>query len=189
MNKLLKKIIIISITLGVLAFAASYFIKKETKKNSPQDVVEFVGDKLTLKIVYCQPYKKGRLIFGDEEDKALQPYGKYWRLGANEATTIETNQDLIIGGNKLKKGIYSIYAVPEKKVWKIAFNKDANRWGASEPNYDKDLFAVEVPVNYLSKSIEQFNIQINQQELIFSWDTSEARLPYQRDKTVPPTKK
>ncbi len=178
MNKLLKNIIIISATLGILAFAASYFIKKETKKNSPQDIVEFVGEQLKLKIVYCQPYKKGRLIFGDDEGKALQPYGKYWRLGANEATTIETDQDLIIGGNKLKKGIYSIYAVPGKEAWKFGFNKDANRWGASEPNYDKDLFTVEAPVNYNNKSIEQFNIKINQHEIIFSWDTSEAKLPY-----------
>ncbi len=178
MNKLLRNIIIVVVVLGIAAFAASYFIKKETKKNSPQDIVEFIGDKLTLKIVYCQPYKKGRLIFGDDEDEALQPYGKYWRLGANEATTIETNQDLIIGENKLKKGIYSIYAVPGKEVWKFGFNKDANRWGASEPNYDKDLFTVTVPVNYIGESIEQFNIKINQHEIIFSWDNSEAKLPY-----------
>jgi len=180
MNKLLRNIIIVVVILGITAFAASYFIKKETKKNSPQDTVEYIDSDLKLKIVYCQPYKKSRVIFGTEEEKALQPYGKYWRLGANEATTIETNQDLIFGNKKLKKGIYGLYAIPGKEVWKFGFNKESNRWGASEPDYKKDLFSIEVPVSYTNESLEQFKIQITKDEIIFRWDTSEAKLPYKR---------
>lgn len=178
MSKLIRNIIIFTIALGILAFAASYFIKKETKKKSPQDTVEFKSDYIQLKIVYCQPYKKGRKIFGTAEEGALQPYGQYWRLGANEATTIETNKDLVFANNKLKKGIYSIYAVPGKEVWKFGFNKDANRWGASEPDYSKDLFIVEVPVSYTAESLEQFTIEVLKNEIIFKWDTFEAKLPF-----------
>lgn len=164
--------------LGAIAFAASYFIKKETKKNSPQDTVEYIKDDLTIKMVYCQPYKKGRVIFGSAEQGALQPYGQYWRLGANEATTIEFSKDLSFAGKKLKKGEYSIYAVPTKDIWKFGFNKESNRWGASEPDYTKDVLIVEAPVNISNESLEQFTISINNNEIIFKWDTSVVKLPY-----------
>ncbi len=178
MNKLLRNVTIIAITLGLIAFAASYYIKKQTKKNSPQSIAELVTEQLTLKIVYCQPYKKGRTVFGTQEEGALQPYGKYWRLGANEATTIETNRDLVFGNYTLKKGIYSIYAVPDKTTWKFGFNKDANRWGASEPDYAKNLFIVEAPVLKTDEALEQFNITVTKNEITFRWDTTKVILPY-----------
>jgi hypothetical protein len=178
MNKLIKYILLTVIVLGILAFAASYFIKKETKKNSPQDTVEYVNDSVKLKMVYCQPFKKGRVIFGSVEEGALQPYGQYWRLGANEATTLETTKDLIFKDHILKKGIYAIYAVPDIKVWKFGFNKDADRWGVNEPDYTKDVLTVEAPVNYTTESLEQFTIKINANEIVFKWDTSVVKLPY-----------
>ena len=178
MNKIIRNIIVIVAILGLLAFAASYFIKKQTKKNSPQDTAELVEGNFALKMVYCQPYKKGRVIFGSEAEGALQPFGKYWRLGANEATTFETNSDLIIEGNKLEKGKYSIYAVPGKNTWKFGFNKEANRWGASEPDYSKDLFIVEVPVAHTQEPLEQFKIKIIHNKVVFIWDVYEVALPY-----------
>lgn len=178
MTKIIRNIIIIVVVLGLVAFAASYFISKHTKKGSPQDTVEYIDDTISLKMVYCQPYKKGRLIFGTKAEGALQPYGKYWRLGANEATTFETNLDLTIGGNNLAKGVYSIYAEPEKDTWKFGFNKEAIRWGKSEPDYSKDLFKVEVPVTYTKEQVEQFKINIEQNKIVFMWDTLKVILPY-----------
>ncbi|MEJ0056894.1 MAG: DUF2911 domain-containing protein [Bacteroidota bacterium] len=55
-------------------------------KKSPIKTETYSDQGLDIKVVYCQPYKKGRVIFGEERDGALQPYGKYWRLGANAAT-------------------------------------------------------------------------------------------------------
>ncbi len=99
-------------------------------------------------------------------------------MGANEATTVETNQTLIIEGNELEKGIYSIYAIPGRETWKIGFNKEADRWGAGEPNYEKDLFVVEVPVYYTKETTEQFNINITKEGIVFKWDTSKVILPF-----------
>ncbi len=178
MNKIFKTIAVIAIVLAIIAFTGFYFVKKQTKKGSPQGIAEYVDTNLSIKIVYCQPYKKGRIIFGTQEEEALQLYDAYWRLGANEATTLETNRNLIFGDNILKKGKYSIYAVPGKLSWKFGFNSDANRWGASEPDYSKDLFTVEVPVTYTSESIEQFNININSNKIVFNWDTSLIKLPF-----------
>lgn len=179
MNVLLKKILVIGAGLAIMAFIISFFMKKKSTQLSPLAKVEFSTNDLKLKMVYCQPFKKGRLIFGTIEDEALQPFGQYWRLGANDATTIKTNKDLLIMGNKLPKGIYSIYAVPGKETWKIGVNEVANRWGASEPDYSKDLFIVEVPVGYTTEIEEQFTIAINKNEIVFRWDTLKIALPFE----------
>ena len=179
MSKLYRNILIIAVVLVGIAVYAAFFIKKKTTQLSPQAKVEFSESDFSIKMVYCQPSKKGRLIFGLAEDQALQPFGKYWRLGANEATTIETSKDLTIKGQKLEKGIYSIYAVPSKETWKIGINAVANRWGASEPDYTKDLFVVDIPVNTTNESKEQFTVDIKEGEIIFWWDTTKAILPYE----------
>jgi len=179
MSKLYRNILFTAIILAAIAVYAAFFIKKKTTQLSPQAKVEFSEKDFSIKMVYCQPSKKGRLIFGPAEDKALQPFGKYWRLGANEATTIETSKDLMIKGQKLAKGIYSIYAVPGEEVWKIGINAVANRWGASEPDYTKDIFVVDIPVNATNESKEQFTIYIEAGEIVFWWDTTIAVLPYE----------
>lgn len=181
MNKLYRNTLIIAAILALIALLASYFMKKKSTQLSPQTKIEFSEKGLNIKMVYCQPSKKGRLIFGPLEDGALQPFGKYWRLGANEATTIETNKDLLIANQKLPKGMYSVYAIPGKEKWIIGFNKVVNRWGASEPDYSKDLFTLEIPVNYVDESKEQFTININKNEIVFWWDTSKAVLPFEID--------
>lgn len=182
MNKLYRNVLIIATVLALIALASAYFMRKKSTQLSPQTKIEFTNQDLHLKIVYCQPSKKGRLIFGDSIDGALQPYGQYWRLGANEATTLEISEDITINNNDLAKGIYSVYAVPGKETWAIGINKVANRWGASEPDYSKDLFLVEAPVNYTKESKELFTILIDEKSITFWWDTSKVLLPYKMTK-------
>ena len=179
MSKLYRNILVIAIVLAAMAVYAAFFIKKKTTQLSPQASVEFSEKEFSIKVVYCQPSIKGRLIFGMAEEKALQPFGKYWRLGANEATTIETSHDLSINGQKLVKGTYSIYAVPGREVWKIGINADANRWGAGEPDYTKDVLEVDIPVISTNESREQFTIYIEAGEVVFWWDTTKAVLSYE----------
>lgn len=181
MTKKWKLLLLIFFSLIVVLIAAGAYLRMNTKKHSPQNKVNFSQDGLDLEIVYCQPYKKGRVIFGTEEEGALQPFGKYWRMGANEATTLELNKEITIAGQSLTPGKYSIYAVPGKEKWKIGINNDANRWGYSEPDYDKDVLNFEVPVTYSSEIVEQFTITVEPAEtgaeLILQWDTSIVRIP------------
>ena len=65
---------------------------------SPRDSSEFIKDELTMSVDYGRPYKKERLIFGELDAGALVPYNSYWRLGANMATTFETNQKISFAG-------------------------------------------------------------------------------------------
>jgi len=179
MNNVLRNVLIITAVLLLGAIAINYYLKQNTKKHSPQANIEFLDQGLNINIVYCRPYKKGRLIFGSEQDGALQPFGKYWRLGANEATTIETNKPLIIGDKTLPAGKYSIYAVPGKETWQFGVNTVNNRWGATEPDYSKDLFKIERPVEYTKASLEQFTISIENSKIIISWDTSKVEIPFE----------
>jgi hypothetical protein len=82
------------------------------------------GKKITIE--YGRPYVKGRKIFG-----GLEPYGKVWRTGADEATVLTTDADLMIGGLKVPKGSYGLFTLPEASRWTLILNTVAKQWGRS----------------------------------------------------------
>ena len=96
---------------------------------SPRDSVSGTVAGAKIKIWYGSPSVKGRTI-----GKEIAPYGKVWRLGANEATTFTTSKDIKVGGKELKAGTYTLYATPGESEWKFMFNStlmDGKRhiWG------------------------------------------------------------
>lgn len=181
MNRNTKIAGLITIALIVLVYFAFTFLRASTKKHSPLEVAELQEGGLEIAVTYCRPYKKDRMIFGEEEDGALQPYGVYWRLGANEATTIEINEDISFGNKQLAKGLYSIYAIPAEETWTVAINSATGQWGYSEPNYNKDVLRVEVPVIYSNEPVEQLTITFETDStgtaMVLQWDTALARVP------------
>src|SRR6185295_12849498 len=96
-------------------------------------------------ITYSRPGVKGRKIWGDPlpgqkaegeatldnqnerpKDAVIVPYGHVWRAGANEATMFVITDDVLINGQKLAAGSYSLHTVPTKDEWQIIFNGTAN---------------------------------------------------------------
>lgn len=148
---------------------------------SPKGVVNYEGDDLKIEVVYHRPFKKERLIFGKNEEGALVPYGAYWRLGANAATTFESNQDISFAGRMLAAGRYRMYAIPEADHWTIAINEEADAFGYSTPDYSKDIMRVNLPTALLMNPIEQFTIDILESEsnltLRMRWDTTSIAIP------------
>ena len=185
MNKVIRNALIVAIVLAIAAFVASRYIKKDTQRLSPQATITFNDSGFVMKMVYCRPYKKGRLIFGPAEKEALQPFGQYWRLGANEATTLEINKGISIEGHQLPAGRYSVYAVPGEEEWEFGINKVADRWGLNEPDYSQDLFTFKLPVIYTEENQEQFTIIIgevdDEYQIQFWWDTSRITVPFKID--------
>lgn len=141
-------------------------------KRSPKDTVK--SDTLATTVTYCRPYKKGRVIFGDKD--ALVPYGKYWRLGANAATTITFAKDVSFGGKDVKAGTYSMYAVPGAQTWKVVLNSDADRWGAAESDHDKDVLSVDASADNAAPETEQFTISFAD-TMVFAWDKTRVSVP------------
>lgn len=93
-------------------------------------------------IEYSRPGVKGREIFGD-----LLAYGQLWRTGANAATKFTISTDVMIEGNELKAGSYSIFTIPGKDEWKVMFNKNAT---ASSSQYKAEENALEISVKPMS---------------------------------------
>ena len=178
----------IGIAVVFLLFAGYFgmqYAKEQTKKHSPFATAKYSGAGLDISVAYCRPYMKGRKVFGpqveDEESKALQPWGHYWRLGANEATEITFNKDVTFGGKLVKAGTYVMYAVPNPDSWTIGLNTELGRWGYSEVDHDLDVLQVEVPAEESASTTEQLTIDFSEVEnkimMNIKWAQARARVP------------
>jgi tetratricopeptide (TPR) repeat protein len=115
-------------------------------------------------ISYSRPAIKGRTIFADappemegrakgeatldnqNERKAgepIVPYNHVWRAGANDATVFLVTDDVLVNGQPLKAGSYSLSAIPSKDDWTIIFNADYGQWGAFAYDSKKDVLRVK----------------------------------------------
>jgi hypothetical protein len=145
-NKVVRRILIgVGILIMILG-AAFMYLNHRNRTLSPPGSAELSHQGLTVSVNYSRPSVRDRLIFGTESEEALQPYGKYWRLGANEPTSITIDQDVLFNGNELEAGTYQLYAIPGEEKFIIGVNNEDRMWGATEPNYSLDLFRTEVPV-------------------------------------------
>jgi hypothetical protein len=141
---------------------------------SPPTTASYNEGGLEITVAYSQPSKKGRLIFGEEKDGALQPYGKYWRLGANAATEITFNKDVIFGGEPIKAGSYRMYTVPGPNTFKVTLNSETGVFfGAAEPDHELDIVTVDAPVQKPASEVETFTIGFSKTDtgvlINFSW--------------------
>ena len=104
-----------------------------------------IQDKATepvvMRLIYSRPQLNGRKIFGD-----LQEYGKVWRLGANEATEIEFFKDVKINDRKIRKGRYTLYAIPFQDKWTLIVNKETDIWGSFRYDQSEDIVRMDIPV-------------------------------------------
>ena len=177
----MKRKIIIGISVVVIILVGIMTYLYFGTKKSPAKTTTFNYAGLDIKVDYCQPYKKGRLIFGEEKDGALQPFGKYWRLGANAATQISFSKNVNFAGKPLNAGTYRMYAVPGATTWQVSLNSGLGSWGYSEPDYSKDVLKVEVPAATAPEETEQFVINFSnddtQANMDFVWDKTLVRVP------------
>jgi hypothetical protein len=132
--------------LGVFAGSAGAQFKngsQPTELNIPRvsqrgSVTQRIG--LTdVTITYHRPAVGGREIWGK-----VVPYGKVWRAGANENTTITFSDDVSVEGKPLAAGTYGVHMFPDKDQWTIAFSKNSTSWGSF--SYDEKEDAARVSV-------------------------------------------
>ena len=95
-----------------------------------------------IKIDYGQPHLRGRMLHTD----SLVPYDQPWRTGANAATTLTTDVDLVIGGTTLRKGTYILQTFPSRTGWKLLIQKNEEPPPGPEPPYDpkNDLARIDL---------------------------------------------
>lgn len=178
---MLKKILIGLGILIVVLVAAFLYLNNRNRTLSPPGSAELTNGELSISITYSRPSVRGRVIFGTETEGALQPYGKYWRLGANESTEITFNKDVNFNGAPVKGGTYRMYAIPGADEFEIALNSELGTWGAFEPDYSLDILHTKVPVQKTSSLVEQYTISLaptdNGIDVIFEWANTRFVVP------------
>ncbi|BDB55218.1 hypothetical protein GENT5_15230 [Flavobacterium ammoniigenes] len=159
----MKKIIVV-LAVFMSQFAVQAQIK--TPQASPRAIVSQMVGLTEVELNYSRPGAKGRPVFGN-----LVPFGKLWRTGANENTTISFSDDVIIDGKTLKKGKYALYSVPRIESWDIIFYTATDNWGLPQ-EFDETKVALRTTVKEeaLSKPVESLTINIS------GLDTSSAYL-------------
>lgn len=134
------------------------------------------GANVTVK--YSSPSVKGRKVWGE-----LVPYGKVWRAGANEATVVETDKDITVGGKTLPKGKYSLYAMPtSEKDWTIYINSQTGQWGINRDQSTtrdpaKDVAEVKVTSKKSASMNEALKYTVTADGISLLWENLEVPIP------------
>ena len=163
MSSLKRNAVFVFASLFVLSCVSAAMAQVVVPRPSQKASVTQTIGVTDVKITYSRPGVKGRKIWGDPlpeqtstkgeatldnqnvrpKEAVIVPYGHIWRTGANEATMFEITDDVLINGQKLSAGSYSLHTIPTKDEWTIVFNGTANQWGSF--NYDpaKDTLRVK----------------------------------------------
>jgi hypothetical protein len=132
-----------------------------------------------VKVCFSRPRTLGRPIIG-----RVVPFGRPWRMGADEATSILLPTRASVAGLSLEPGWYSLYAIPGEREWRIVINADVRRWGTpiDEPVRARDIASVVVPVEPGTQVEELLSMRFgrtgpNAAELVVRWDRTAVRVP------------
>ncbi len=110
----------------------------KTPRPSPDAAVSQIIGITEVKIDYSSPGVKGRKIWGE-----LVPFGKIWRTGANEVTSITFSDPVKVNENNLPAGTYGIHTVPGENEWEIIFSKDTKVDASSNFNKEKEILRIK----------------------------------------------
>lgn len=188
-----KKNVMIEPTLKPISLAAVFFslilmvFVSETKaqergnqqaRTSPNASVSQTIGTTVVEVTYGRPSVNERQIFG-----SLVPLGQVWRTGANEATSITFSDDVLLEGNSLEAGTYSLYTEPGEDEWTIIINNNLN-WGTT---YDESADVLRFSVSPERASfVEQMMIYFEEvtsstANLVIHWDVVKVPIEIQVD--------
>ncbi|WP_222983654.1 DUF2911 domain-containing protein [Flagellimonas meishanensis] len=149
-------------------------------KASPYSEVKQEVGLSKITVHYSRPATQGRDIFGH-----LVPYGRIWRVGANESTKITVSSEMEVDSNTLPAGTYALYAFPEADTWQIVFHTNTTHWGDGRKNYDpkEDLFRITVVPEKIAHHQENFliafdSITHNSANMQLVWANTQVIIPF-----------
>jgi hypothetical protein len=144
---------------------------------SPRDSIETSLQGKRIQVDYGRPSMRGRKIMG-----GLVPYNRWWRTGANEATSFRTEADLLLGDSLVPAGDYTLYTLPSEQRWMLIINRQTGQWGTV---YNPDLDLVRIPLQRgsLEQPEETFLIRIEPTDSVSGtlhllWETTDLSVPF-----------
>src|SRR6478736_2277834 len=147
----MRKLLIAAI--AAILFSSTEAQLKTPAPSPPQTIKQDFG-LASIELSYSRPGIKGRKVFGD-----LVPYGKVWRTGANNATTIDFGDDVTIGGTKVPAGKYGLLTLPDKDNWKVIITKQLEVTNPADYKEESDLVRVDVKPMTMKDKMETFTMQ------------------------------
>jgi hypothetical protein len=159
-------------------------------RTSPLRSHAFRIGKAHAKICYGSPALRGRTMLGGD----AVPFGRLWRTGANEPTTLHLDHVVRVGDLVLPPGSYSIYTIPGERDWTVIFNRAIRQWGL-ESEYTEEIAAQEVgrllvraraldaPVESLTFTSEASATAAV--DLVLDWQQTRIRLPFDSGYAAP----
>ncbi len=144
---------------------------------SPRDTASAQVGTAHVTIDYGRPGMRGRKVFG-----GIVPFGEVWRLGANAATQLITDQDLTIGDTEVPAGTYSLWAVPQADGWTLIVNSQHGQWG-TQYDASQDFARIPMTVSQLDEPVERFTISVEPDgsdggTISMEWETTRATVPF-----------
>jgi tetratricopeptide (TPR) repeat protein len=175
MKKLLSVLVLSAIICPVFAQ------NLRTPAPSPTQTVKQDFALSTVELSYSRPAVKERKVFGD-----LVPYGKVWRTGANQATTITFGEEVTFGDKKVPAGKYGLLTIPETGEWTVILTKQLDVTSPAAYKQDQDVARVKVKADELPFAIESFmmvfdNITPSSMNLVMLWDKTAVTVPISAD--------
>lgn len=175
----MRKIInVLAFTL-ITAYAGHAQLK--TPAPSPTQTIKQDFGLASIELSYSRPIMKGRKIMGD-----LVPYGKVWRTGANQATTLTFGDEVTIGGTKVPAGKYGLVSIPDATSWTMIVTKQLDITSPAAYKQENDVVRVKVKSRIVPAAAESFTMQFvnvtsNKCELQIQWDKTVVNLPIATD--------
>ena len=148
----MKKIIFAAIAVLSLSMADAQTLT--TPQPSPTQTIKQNFGLSSVELSYSRPVMKGRKIFGD-----LVPFGKVWRTGANNATTLTFGEEVMIGGKKIAAGKYGLLTIPDKTSWTLIISKQTDVTSPAAYKEDMDVVRVTAETMKMKDNMESFTMQ------------------------------
>jgi hypothetical protein len=156
-------------TFLALVLAAAPLAMHLEAQRSPHETVTGTAGAANITLTYGRPSLRTR------DQAMMMPPGTIWRIGADDATTLKTDKDIMIGSLAVPAGTYALFAIPGEKSWKLIVNKTAKQWGLDhETNKADDLGQATMAVSKLAAPEEKLTLAIADSKLKIMWGTTEA---------------
>ena len=153
-------------------------------RSSPLGSLRFELGRAQIKLCYGRPASRGRRMLGGSR----VPFGRLWRTGANEPTTLITTAPLEVAGIAVPRGRTALYSIPGPESWELILNRSTGQWGL-ESEYSAEVRSHElgrtVVASEAGAPVERLIFRVSPDtrgdpdsyDLLLAWEMTRVHIP------------
>ena len=144
---------------------------------STRDTVNATVGRAHVWIDYGRPALRGRDVWANNSVLG----DTLWRTGANAATQLRSDVDLVIGGATVPAGTYTLWTAIGAAGYRLVVNRQFGQWG-TEYDSKRDLVRGPLRESSVGQPVDRFTIAVEPQAgagslLTFTWGTKQLSVP------------